>query len=125
MNLFLSIIYGIFIPLFLTIIIELSVWKTINKLFEVYNLPYIVLSIIAINIITNPFLNFFLSILDPLRNLFFLEIAFEILIIFIEALILFLIYKKEFNKLLLLSAIMNLFSYGIGLIIYTPNWLIM
>ncbi|MFT4305166.1 MAG: hypothetical protein ACMXX8_03660 [Candidatus Woesearchaeota archaeon] len=123
MNIFLLILYGIFIPLFLTIIIELSVWKTINKLFNVYNLPYIIFSIIAVNIITNPFLNFFLSILDPLRNSFLLEFGFEIVIIFIEALILFFIYKKEFNKLLLLSAIMNLFSYGIGLIIYTPNWL--
>jgi len=123
MNSFILIFQSIIIPLILTIGIELGIWKVIQLAFKKYNLPYFWLSIIAINIATNPAFNVISSILDPTRTLFILEIILEVLIIFIEATILYIIYKKEFNKFLILSVIINLFSYGLGLLLFTPVWI--
>jgi len=123
MNLFILILQSIIIPLILTIIIELGVWKSISLIFNNYKHPYFWISIIAINIATNPAFNVISSILDPTRGLFLLEISLEISIIVIEASILYLIYKKEFNKFLILSTLINLFSYVIGLILFTPSWI--
>lgn len=123
MNSFILIIQSIIIPLILTIIIELGVWKSISLIFNDYKHPYFWVSIIAINIATNPAFNVISSILDPTRKLLFLEIGLEILIILIEASILYLIYKKDFNKFLILSTLINLFSYSIGLILFTPLWI--
>jgi hypothetical protein len=120
MNSFILIFQSIIIPLILTIGIELGIWKVIQLTFKKYNFHYFWLSIIAINIATNPAFNVISSILDPTRKLLFLEIGLEILIILIEASILYLIYKKDFNKFLILSTLINLFSYGIGLILFTP-----
>ena len=120
---FILIFQFIFIPLVLTIFIELCVWKFIYVIFKKYDSPYFWLSIIAINIATNPAFNIISSFLDPTRELFFLELGFELLIVFIEAIILYLIYKKKFSKFLILSIIINLFSYGLGLILFTPSWI--
>jgi hypothetical protein len=123
MNLFIIILNSILIPLILTITIELGVWKSISIIFKKYKNPYLWISIIAINIITNPAFNLMSSILDPSRSLFLLEISLEIVIIFVEATILYIIYKKEFSKFLILSTTINLFSYGLGLLIFTPSWI--
>lgn len=123
MNSFIIVFQSIIIPLLLTIGIELSVWKFIQLTTKIYNLEYFWLSIIAINIATNPTLNIILSILDPTRKLFLLEISLEIIVIFIEAGILYLIYKKEFNKFLVISTIINLLSYCLGLIFFNPLFL--
>jgi len=120
MNSFILIIQSIFIPLILTTIIELGVWKSVVLIFKKYNLQYFWISIIAINLATNPAFNVLSSILDPTRTLFLLEIIFEILIILIEAIILYKIYKKDFNKFLIISAVMNIFSYGIGMLLFSP-----
>jgi hypothetical protein len=121
-----ALFYYILIPLVLTIFIELGVWKLISLLFKKYksnNFKYMWLSIIAINIATNPALNVLLSLIDPTRQLFVLELGFELAVVFVEAGILYIIYRKEFGKLLLLSAAMNIVSYGMGLILFTPVWL--
>lgn len=111
------------ITLIITIVIELGIWKLIMQLFKRYNLRYFWLSLISVNLATNPAFNIFLTIFDPTRKYILLEIGFELSIIIIEAGLLYLIYRKEFNKLLLLSTIMNLISYGIGLLIFRPIWL--
>jgi len=123
MNVFILIFQSIITPLILTIIIELGVLKLVQTLFRGYNFQYLLLSIIVINMVTNPLFNVLSSILDPLRQLFLLEIGFEILIIGIEAGVLYFIYKKDFNKFLFLSIIINLISYGVGLILFTPSWI--
>ncbi|MCF7871729.1 hypothetical protein K9L97_01730 [Candidatus Woesearchaeota archaeon] len=123
MNSFILIFQSIIIPLILTIGIELGIWKVIQLTFKKYNFHYFWLSVIAINIATNPAFNVISSILDPTRTLFILEMILEILIIFIEATILYIIYKKEFSKFLILSSIINLFSYGLGLLLFTPLWI--
>lgn len=123
MNSFILIFQSIIIPLILTIGIELGIWKVIQLTLKKYNFYYFWLSIIAINIATNPAFNVISSILDPTRTFFVLEIILEILIIFIEATILYIIYKKEFSKFLILSTIINLFSYGLGLLFFTPLWI--
>lgn len=123
MNVFLFQLKRFLVPLLLTIGIELGVLKSIQQIFKKYNKPYLWLSLIAINIITNPASNFISSIINPGREIFLIEIGLEILIIFAEAGILFYMYKKEFNKFLILSSIINICSYGIGLLIFRPIWL--
>lgn len=123
MNLFILIFQSIIIPLVLTIFIELGVWKSISIILKKYKYPYFWLSIIVINIATNPAFNVLSSILDPARTLFLLEIILEIFIIFIEAIILYIIYKKDFSKFLILSAMLNLVSYGLGLLLFPPSWI--
>ena len=49
-----------------------------------------------------------------------LEVIFEIFIVFVEAIVLYIIYLQRFSKFLFLSFVINLFSYGIGLLIYIP-----
>ena len=120
MNSLTILLQSLILPLILTILIELGVWKSVQSIFKTYNYNYLWVAIISVNMATNPAFNVVSSILDPVRELFLLEFAFEILIILIEASILYLIYKKEFGKFLLLSTIINLFSYGIGLILFRP-----
>lgn len=119
--LFINLILSILIPLILTILIELIIWFFIIKRFD--NLKLFWLLIIAVNLATNPVLNLLHSFFDPLRSLWLLEIFLEFGVIFIEALIFYLVYKKEFWKLILISLILNFCSYFLGLIIFTPNWL--
>jgi len=109
-----------------TILIELGVWKVLSLIFKIYksnNWELIVWSIIAINVATNPAFNIVSMMIDPAREKIIVELLLEILIVFIEAGLLYLIYKKEFNKLVLLSTAMNVASYGIGLLLFRPNWL--
>lgn len=119
MNVLLLLIQLIFIPLILTLIIEISVWKFIVLVFKKYDYPYFFLSLIALNIATNPALNIFLSLLGPTKATFSLILSLEAVIVFIEAFLLYLIYKKEFPSFLFLSAIINGCSYGLGLLLLT------
>ena len=120
---FFTILYYLSIPLILTIGIELGVWKLLCVFFKSFKLKYAFLSIIAVNVATNPSFNILSSLIDPTRELFLLELGFELIIIFVEAGIFYMIYKKEFGKLLLLSTAINFVSYGVGLLIFTPTWL--
>ncbi len=113
MNLILQLLQSIIVPLVLTIVVELLISKIIQS-----KLECLWASIIAINLATNPAINIITIFLNPLRELFILELGLEILVIFIEAGILYIIYKQEFKKQLLLSFIINLVSYLIGLIIF-------
>ena len=119
------IIFILFLYLILTILIELGAWKILSLMFKTYkssNLQMIVWSIIAINVATNPAFNIVSMLFDPFRENMFLELGLEILIIFVESGLLYLIYRKEFRKLFWLSTAMNFVSYGIGLLLFKPNW---
>lgn len=118
-----SVAISILIPLFLTIIIELCTWKLVSLFSKEYSLKFIWLSIVALNLATNPFFNFFSNLLDSSRVHMFIEISFEVVIILIEAILLNIIYRKNFLRFLLLSGLMNLASYSIGLILFKPQWL--
>jgi len=117
---FFSLFNIIFSPLVLTILIESLIWFFMRSFFEKKSFPYFFLLIVAVNLFTNPSLNFSLSLLDPFRQLFLLEILFEILVVFVEAFIFYIVYKKEFGRLFLISFILNIVSYGIGLILFSP-----
>ncbi len=111
--------------LVLTILIELGVWKVLSLIYKTYkssNLEMIAWSIIAINVATNPAFNIMSMMIDPSRNKMFLEFGLELMIVFIEAGVLYLIYRKEFRKLFWLSTAMNVVSYGIGLLLFRPRW---
>jgi hypothetical protein len=118
-----SVLQIVLLPLFLTLIVEFGVWKSINLLFRKYDLPYIMLSITAVNLATNPAFNVLSSMFDPARAYYIIEILSEVLIIFIEALIFYTIYRKDFRRFVLLSAAMNLVSYSIGLLLFKPAWI--
>ena len=119
---FLFIFQYLFIPLILTIIIELGAWKFISFIFKNYEFHFFWLSIVAINIATNPLINFIVLTFDPTRSLFVMEIALELLVILIEAGLLYIIYKKNFSQLILISLIINIISYGVGLSLFKPSW---
>ncbi len=119
----LQLVLTVLFSLILTIIIEIGVWKSLNLMFKTYDFEMIIASIIAINIATNPAFNILSTLLDPSRTKMFLELGFEVVIIVVEACLLYIIYRKEFKKLLLLSTAMNIISYGIGLLLFRPIWL--
>ena len=118
MNLLFLTFQSILITLILTILIELGILKLLQTIFKTYNFQYLWISIIAINLATNPVFNLLSSILDPVRQLYLLEIIFELIIVVVEAEILYLIYKKDRIKFYLLSMIINIGSYGFGLVLF-------
>jgi len=122
MNILFVIFQLIILPLILTIIIEVGVWASAHLFTKKYHLRYIWLSILAVNLITNPALNILTSMFNSSRSIFLLEFVFEIIIISIEAMILYLIYRRNFKSLFILSFLMNLASYSIGLLIFQPFW---
>jgi len=117
MHLF-SAINAIFLPLLLTVIIEMTVWKVIELKFRKYTFPYFALSIVAVNMITNPVFNLSMFYFDSQRQFLFVEFGFEIFIIFVEASIYRYIYKESLSKFLLLAMILNFCSYVVGLILF-------
>jgi hypothetical protein len=119
---FSTILYYVAITLILTIIIELATWRSIIEISKEFKVEHIWLAIIIVNVITNPILNIMLSIMDPLREKVLLEIGFEIIIMFVEASLLYFIYRKAFRKFLIHSTIMNTTSYCMGLLIFRPPW---
>jgi len=105
----------IVLPLVLTILIELGVWKGISLFFKRYALPLFFLSIIAVNLFTNPLLNVFLYFFDAWD--LGLLIILEVIVIFVEAFIFYKIYKKSFIQFLILATVLNACSFILGLII--------
>lgn len=123
MNFFISYFYFLFIPLVITICVESFVFWFFQLFLFDCRFRYFFFSIIAVNLATNPLFNFFSFLLDPLRMLFLMEIAFEVLIVLVEWGIFCFIYKKDFLKLFLLSFLLNFFSYVVGLVIFSPSWI--
>ena len=113
------------LALLLTIIIEVSVVRILGFKERVF------LIVVALaSVITNPALNLIITLYfhftDQLLPLF-IVIILEIIIVWIEAFILYSVFKEKyaFKLLLGISLIMNTASYLIGVIIqfYFPNLL--
>ena len=100
--------------LILTLIIELSILFILR--FKDYKL-YILSSII--NIGTNLSLNYYLenTIFKTLTIYVIVVIILEITVLFVEAL-LYMIYFKKFKKSFLISLLLNASSFLLGLLIY-------
>jgi hypothetical protein len=103
--------------LIITIAIELGIWKIISLIFKNHGLKYFIHSIIAVNLITNILLNLLLLFIMPESTFSLLVIALELVIIIIEALIFYIIYRRHFKKFLLISATLNISSYLGGILI--------
>jgi len=105
-----------FIALLLAIVIEITV-----ALFFGYKRTIELLVIILVNIMTSPLLNYFLS-LNNYINLVQMNLPMlvflEIVVVLFEWLLLLFVFQKKPLSLLIMSFIMNLFSYLGGLIIF-------
>ncbi len=109
-------IINFFISLSLTIIIE-----TIICILFKYRDKYSFLSVIIINVITNPALNFI--ILANTYYSFFVYntisiLILEICVVIIEWLLLTFTLKYPSKKMFLLSLAMNIWSYSFGIILF-------
>lgn len=99
----------------LTIIIELAI-----ALLFGYRDRLILFSIVLINIITNPAINFLLywnDIEQLISNRWLLIGILEVLVIFIEAGLLTYALRNSFKEMLKLSLLLNAGSFGFGIII--------
>lgn len=78
-----------------------------------------IISIILVNLITNPLMNFCILITEPTSNdPNFLQIVFfETVVILVEWLLLLFALKESPKKLFILSIVMNLLSFGAGYLI--------
>ncbi|MFA6354198.1 MAG: hypothetical protein WCX12_00740 [Candidatus Paceibacterota bacterium] len=80
-----------------------------------------IVSVVCVNLITNPILNYFLWINNAysfIRVNITIVLFFEILIVFIELLLLTFALRQNVKKMLVLSIVMNLFSYIVGVLIF-------
>lgn len=77
-----------------------------------------VISIILVNLITNPLMNFFILTEHAMNGFSFIEVVFlEVIVILVEWLLLFFALKEPPKKLFILSLVMNLVSFGGGYLI--------
>lgn len=111
------ILNNLFLPLLITLIVEVSVSLLLN-----FRKREEVLAIIFINLLTNPVLNYFL-VIDNVFNILRIDqwgiIVLEILVIFIEwGLLIFLFNQKPKGYLFKLSLLINLCSYLTGFLIF-------
>ncbi len=113
-----NLLINLILTLFLTIAIECFI-----AFLMCYRDKIFLLIIILINIITNPILNYLILLnnqLNFLKNTFTIVLFFEILIIFIEwGILIYVFTDKDRKELLLLSLIINLISFLLGLIIFS------
>ncbi len=106
---------AILFALILTILVELLIAYIIG-----YRKREILALIFALNLLTNPLLNYFI-LLNSQMKLIELSIQviilLEIIVIITEFLLLSAVLKKEKTKLLILSILMNLASFLFGLLV--------
>lgn len=103
--------------LLLTLILEIVV-VLVAWLFG-YRKKYILLSVILVNLITNPLLNYILWLNNSSYNFFTVTlpnlILLEILVVFVEWLLLVFAIRRNFVFLFILSLIANAISFITGL----------
>jgi len=111
-----SLISNYLIALFLTIVIEL----VIAFLFG-YRKKLEILTIVFVNLLTNPILNYFLFVNDHFSffkvNLIII-LFLELVVVLAEWKLLVFALREKSNKLLILSFAMNFCSYIIGFFIF-------
>ncbi|TYQ12846.1 UNVERIFIED_CONTAM: hypothetical protein Cloal_3882 [Acetivibrio alkalicellulosi] len=109
-----KILINFLIALILTVLIECF----ISFIFG-YRLRKYLLTITLINVITNPCLNLIILIINNLGYLNFIIVSIlEFMVVLIEWKLLFYVLNKDSIKLLFLSIIINLFSFGLGLLMF-------
>ncbi|MFH5882470.1 hypothetical protein [Liberiplasma polymorphum] len=117
-----DILFTLFLALILTIVIEVCVVWALNFKDKIF-----IIIVILVNVITNPSLNLIISLSYHYTTTlmpFYVLLILEVLIILIEAIILFKVFPKySFKLMLLVSSIMNItsFSIGIGIQWLFPN----
>lgn len=95
-----------------------SVSEVIVGLLFGFRKKHQVISIILVNLITNPLMNFFILTEHAMNGFSFIEVIFfEVIVILVEWLLLFFALKEPPKKLFILSLVMNLVSFGVGYLI--------
>ena len=111
----LNVFFGLLTALFLSILIECVIAFVFG-----FRQRSLFLAVVAINLITNPILNYLILIIQSLalfRVDFFILLIFELVVVFVEWRLLAFSAFGNANKLLLLSLAMNLCSLASGLLI--------
>ncbi|MFU8786498.1 MAG: hypothetical protein ACNA7U_04555 [Candidatus Izemoplasmataceae bacterium] len=117
-----DILFTLFLALILTIVIEVCVVWALNFKDKIF-----IIIVILVNVITNPSLNLIISLSYHYTTTlmpFYVLLILEVMIILIEAIILFKVFPKySFKLMVLVSSIMNItsFSIGIGIQWLFPN----
>ena len=99
--------------LIFTIFIEL-----IGAILFGYREKWFLVVLVLINIMTNPLLNYVISILYNFYFNYTILFFLEIIVIFIEWMILIYVFSEDKKKLFILSLSMNLTSYLFGILIF-------
>ena len=111
-----SLINSFLLAPLLTIVIELVV-----ALFFGFRKKIDIITIIFVNLLTNPILNYFLWVNDYFsffKSNLSLILSLEFLVVFIEWKLLVYVLQEKSNKLLKLSFVMNFCSYIAGVLIF-------
>jgi hypothetical protein len=117
-----DILFTLFLALILTIVIEVCVVWALNFKDKIF-----IIIVILVNVITNPSLNLIISLSYHYTTTlmpFYVLLILEVMIILIEAIILFKVFPKySFKLMVFVSSIMNItsFSIGIGIQWLFPN----
>jgi hypothetical protein len=111
-----ELIATIVIALVLTLIIEIIVALLLG-----YKKKEYLLAIIGVNLVTNPVLNFLIQSNAQIKlfdyNIYSI-LFLEVVVVIIEFLLLWFIFRKERNKMLVLSITMNAASFMVGVILF-------
>lgn len=102
--------------LFLTIVIELFV-----ALLFGFTKKYEILTVILVNIITNPVLNYLLllnSYFSIIKSNFLFTLFLECIVVLLEWQLLVFVLEKDSKKMFLLSTVMNFCSCTLGIFIF-------
>lgn len=111
-----SLINSFLLAPLLTIVIELAV-----ALFFGFREKIEIITIIFVNLLTNPILNYFLWVNDYFsffKSNLLLTLFLEVVVVFIEWRLFMFVLQEKSNKLLKLSFAMNFCSYVAGVLIF-------
>jgi O-antigen/teichoic acid export membrane protein len=107
---------NLILALALTVVIEIIVAILLG-----YRKKWELLTIVLINVITNPILNYILivnSYFNWLSINIFIVISLEVIVVIVEWLLLKYTFRKDSKKLLILSVAMNATSFLVGLLLF-------
>jgi hypothetical protein len=111
-----SLISSYLLALFLTIVIEL-----IAAFFFGFRKKIEIITIIFINLLTNPILNYFLLVNDYFsffKSSLLIILLLEVVVVLVEWKLLVFALQEKPKKLLILSLVMNFCSYIVGVLFF-------
>ena len=114
-------VLGVYVDFTIALLLAILVECAIAAVFG-FRERRVFLAVVAINLITNPILNFSILIIRSLnlfRVDFFVLLIFELLVVVVEWRMLVFSVSESSKKLLMLSLVMNLCSFASGVFLFS------